>query len=230
VAAELGPEADADWERECLRALSGVEVAGWEGCERGDGPVERLDGRRPRPVDTSRWLGRPSSARDDGGVLVLAAALSLNFGAAELADPDEEPELVREPESSSRRRRVLRSSGDCATGVRTVTEEDPDVRRFAEGVWKPRLGCLGLRGVSGMKGRSARSVHRSGDAGRGCSMLLTRLCEGEGKTDWVTSCGARAALVSPSPLLTDDAEVERELGRLGRLYASGMVVEPSGRR
>jgi hypothetical protein len=156
---------------------------------------------------------------------------------ADPADPFDDPDEVRDSASSSREgaRACLRGAGDCATGVRTDTAEDPEVRRLAEGVWKPRDGLVGLRGVAGMKGRSASSCHpvRSGEAARvwlwfGCSRLVTRLCDGEGRTDCVTSGAARVALASWRNVL--DADAEREPGRPGRLYDSGIEVAPSGRR
>jgi hypothetical protein len=61
------------------------------------------------------------------------------------------------------------------------------------------------------------------------SILFTRLCEGEGSTDWVRSDPALSPGVKllPPALLADD---DREPGRPGRLYVSGMEVDPSGKR
>lgn len=192
----------------------------WEG---GEGPT---DPRRLWPggttvadddVDDPELAREPASSRPGTRPVRWAAAHAL------------ESRRVSEPSSSS-----FLSSGEDGTGVSVVAVLDPEIRRMLEGVaaerdgvWNPRLGFAGLRGVCGTKGRP---VSPSRVEARNETSEAVREWAGDGIV--MSSVVAKDALdASPTRKLLpmDEVEVERE-GSSGKLAPmSGIVIAPSGK-
>lgn len=176
------------------------------------------------PTDTAVFLGGTTVADDEVDEPELARELGSSRGVMRLlrcaAAQALESRRVNDPSSSS-----LRSSGDDGTGVSVDTLLDIDILRLLDGVWNPRLGLAGLRGVCGTKGRPMCDAPSE-------TSELEREWAGDGMEAPVMSCEVTKEALDASPatkpLPNDEVDVDREAAMSGRLPISGILVAPSG--